>query len=420
MPVFLFIILVSISVAPVSADRGLIAPPQFSLEESGQIAIVAWNGKEEVLILSTNVKGSSSSPVVQVLPLPSNPSKVMEGDLDSFRIINELVNKRLAGTRAYGWRNVPDGGYGLEVTFHGKVGAHDMTIVEVSNSDHFVRWVADFAQGLGTEFSVSTGFRDIVSNYLRREIRYFLFDVVGANETAQTVKPMIYRFESSSLYYPLAITAASPLSETYSTLNLFLISKGQVNGTTISSLGLTPRSGFNRLIELSRQELMEISPELADLFDSDPLVMNVYYYGPLRNLKKDLVAPETEIHIPTPVQRLSQWLSDTVVFSYLSDNIQLLSQQTTYPNIIILVSFLVGVPTSIHTIAKPFRKVAGRATSRSGLQRLFGYGLAAALMFFVLFSGTDVVGVLGVMSVTLVGFAMIVFLLVRLMSKVRR
>lgn len=46
-----------------SADRGLIPfPGHVRIDESGQNAIVAWNGDEEVLILSTDVKSSEPPP----------------------------------------------------------------------------------------------------------------------------------------------------------------------------------------------------------------------------------------------------------------------------------------------------------------------------------------------------------------------
>ena len=47
----------------VSADRGMIPTSDVSVYGPGQKAIIAWNGEEEVLILSTDVYTSENSPV---------------------------------------------------------------------------------------------------------------------------------------------------------------------------------------------------------------------------------------------------------------------------------------------------------------------------------------------------------------------
>ncbi|HJH27131.1 MAG TPA: hypothetical protein C5S37_10290 [Methanophagales archaeon] len=74
--VILALALVFILLAPslVFADKGMIVvgPREVSLQESGQNAIVAWNGDEEIIILSTDAKSSESTLVLEVLPLPSN------------------------------------------------------------------------------------------------------------------------------------------------------------------------------------------------------------------------------------------------------------------------------------------------------------------------------------------------------------
>ena len=60
------------SVPLARADGGMIPwPPQVSLREAGQKAIIAWNGTEEALILSTDVRSSESATVLQFVPLPS-------------------------------------------------------------------------------------------------------------------------------------------------------------------------------------------------------------------------------------------------------------------------------------------------------------------------------------------------------------
>ena len=130
----------------VSADKGMIiiGPKEVWLEESAQNAIVAWNGKEEVIILSTDTRSLESTLVLEVLPLPSNPTKVEEGNFDSFVTLTEIVNKKVKairereGYKAFGRRAISSG---IEITFHKKIGAHDVTIVKVSDLDYFICWI---------------------------------------------------------------------------------------------------------------------------------------------------------------------------------------------------------------------------------------------------------------------------------------
>jgi len=137
----------------------VVGPREVSLQESGQNAIVAWNGNEEVIILSTDTKSSESILVLEVLPLPSNPIKIEEGSFDSFTKLTEILNKKVRAIReqemykGFGRTvEVP----GIEITFHKKIGAHNITtIVKVNDLDYFINWVKDF--------STSKGFKHIES-----------------------------------------------------------------------------------------------------------------------------------------------------------------------------------------------------------------------------------------------------------------
>ena len=72
--------LVAVSWAPmVLADRGMVPITDVTVYGPGQKAIIAWDGKEEILILSTDVRASSDSQVLELLPLPSKP-QIEKGD----------------------------------------------------------------------------------------------------------------------------------------------------------------------------------------------------------------------------------------------------------------------------------------------------------------------------------------------------
>ncbi len=87
-----------ITIPPVVADRGVIAPsidipvPVF---ESEQKAVVAWNESMETLIISTDVNAPENSTALEILPLPLNYGKIKAGNLESFNQTLGLIEEEL-------------------------------------------------------------------------------------------------------------------------------------------------------------------------------------------------------------------------------------------------------------------------------------------------------------------------------------
>ena len=63
------------------------------LFEPTQRAAIAFNGSEEILLLSTDLRSSEPTKVLEVLPLPSEP-KVSKGDVKFFTNAVDLINAR--------------------------------------------------------------------------------------------------------------------------------------------------------------------------------------------------------------------------------------------------------------------------------------------------------------------------------------
>ena len=148
---------------------------------------MAWNGDEEIIILSIDVESSSDVTALRVIPLPSNPSDVQEGSFESFEKLIEIMNAKMEDIRNQ-WKTLGEGpeeteSDGVEITFHKKIGAHDVTIVKVNDLDYFLEWIENFAQEKELEVKeISSGFREGIDNYLKRDIKYFVF-VTGRLDT---------------------------------------------------------------------------------------------------------------------------------------------------------------------------------------------------------------------------------------------
>ncbi|MDI6708427.1 MAG: hypothetical protein QME47_05015 [Candidatus Thermoplasmatota archaeon] len=85
----LTLVLIALS-SSANADRGMVSLQGISVYEPGQKAIIAWNGSEEILILSTDVHSESNTSVLEILPLPSMPNVTL-GNFSSFYKIQELI-----------------------------------------------------------------------------------------------------------------------------------------------------------------------------------------------------------------------------------------------------------------------------------------------------------------------------------------
>jgi peptidoglycan hydrolase-like protein with peptidoglycan-binding domain len=276
----------------VFADGGMmIWPPKVHLNQSAQNAIVAWNGQEEIIILSNDIESDESVTALRMVPLPSKPSDIKEGDFESFEKITEIMNEKIEKIQTPNFGREGDdtaAGGGVEIVFHEKIGAHDVTVVKVNDLDYFLDWTKDFAEGKGLEVKeISTEFRNGISNYLKRDIKHFVFDVIDTKQGEESINPLIYKFDSDYLYYPILISGVSEISESRANIQVFLITEDEI----LNKGYWRPyqRGYFSYPVEFSQEELQEVSEDVAGLFDSKVKVTSFDYYGSLNQFTKDLV-----------------------------------------------------------------------------------------------------------------------------------
>lgn len=287
----LIISLILLIPGSIFADGGMIYwPPDVHLDQSAQSAICAWNGKEEIIILSNDIKSDAQATALRIVPLLSNPT-VKEGNFESFEKLVEIINKKIEIIRNRLMSEGKElGGVptpGIEITFQKKIGAHDITVVKVNNLNVFLDWIKDFATQKGLAIKeISSGFKEGVRNYLKRDIKYFVFDVIETNGE-ESVKPLIYKFDSDYLYYPVLISGVSEISESRAKIRVFFISKEEISDKKYWHPFW--RGYFGYPVELTLEELKGINPDIANLFNENVKVITFDYYNFLGDFKKDLV-----------------------------------------------------------------------------------------------------------------------------------
>ena len=409
-----------------SADSGMVPwPPEVHLKEAGQKAIVAWNGAEEVLILSTDVRSTGPATVLRLVPLPSNPTKVKEGSFSSFENIVNIINEKIRA----GWEELAptagrEGGGPppLEITFHAKLGPHDVTIVKVNNLEYFMTWVENFAQSRGlVARALPANFEGSVENYLDRGISYFVFDIIETSASAKSYTPLVYRFKTDFLYYPLVITGNSVgLESSWDEIQLFIITKGRIRGETVEKIRLEAGAGFEEWLELDQEELTRIDTEIAALFESDPFVMNSSYSGQLADLKEDLIVSQEEIHIPSTFDRFIHGLSVYAERNFILQYIQELSKEGEYDLlewlfiVFLLGALLCGIPTSILLIGKLTDKTLKRFIRREFPVKVYYEIAVIVVILLILFSNILAIAIFALSLFTVVGIAGIILLIRRI------
>jgi hypothetical protein len=195
----------------ISADSGIIPIASTLAYEPGQKAIIGWNGEYEVLILSTDVRADDDTTALQVLPLPSEPDSIEQGTSDSFLRIGELIRHQYEHRGS--WLDCAAGheagkGVGVDIVFHEKIGAHDIWVAKATDAAEFVQWAEDFLARNEIQHQMySPELESLVGEYIDEGIEFFVFDLIELTPDQRSVEPIVYRFRSDTLYYPLKISS---------------------------------------------------------------------------------------------------------------------------------------------------------------------------------------------------------------------
>jgi hypothetical protein len=205
------VVLLCLAVAALYADRGAIAvTPNVNVFEPNQRAYIAWDGKEEILILSTDVKTDGATKVVEVMPFPSLP-QVTQADTNVFEKLQQYLARRTGhgsaetekGMGAERREPPPD----VRFIFHKRIGHHSVTVVRIRSTTALQSSMNQIlAQHGGDTIVIPSEMVGTIQEYIRERYEYFAIDVVSLDTALSSQQPLRYRFKSPCVYYPLRIT----------------------------------------------------------------------------------------------------------------------------------------------------------------------------------------------------------------------
>jgi hypothetical protein len=282
--IFFFVLMV----AACFANRGMIpVNPNARIFEPNQRAMIAWNGVEEILLLSTDVSASESTMVLEVLPLPSEP-KVKKGALETFQKAVALINRKIRKPKALSREDAEIMTPGGEVTFHKKIGAHEISVTHLLDAEGFIDWVKDYLKSLGIEKDViSDEMKKLINEYIEDDFVWFVFDIISLGKETVTNEPIQYHFQTERLFYPLKITSTG---EGNTSIELLILTPRLLRnfpGLSIKSVRLR-----HDPITITNDELKMLDKDMYTLLGSlERLKLRIWeIQGDLKLFKKDLIA----------------------------------------------------------------------------------------------------------------------------------
>ncbi|MFW5790522.1 MAG: hypothetical protein ACOCWE_04670 [Bacillota bacterium] len=290
-------LLVGFTGLEVSADRGSIPfRPDVRIYEPLQQAIIAWNGEEQILILSTDLYASETTKVLEVIPLPAEP-EVTEADPEIYQKVHNLYGEELDQAFTV-LRSGGEGGSGEvepagEVTFQEKIGAQDISVTRVNRPADFVSWVNEYLSSQGVDNpTIPDSLGDVIVEYIEDSFDWFVFSVIELTEETHSQEAIQYRFKSDAAYFPLKITR----TETGSTeleIMAFMPPK-QVERESSRTLNFLPT---NVPVSVDNYQIMEIDEGIGQMMSNYEIsgLHHWYISGELSEFKEDLV-----VTVPTP------------------------------------------------------------------------------------------------------------------------
>lgn len=256
--------------------------------EPKQDAIIAGNGRKQLLYLQTTLAASEETKVLEVMPLPNRPT-VDASEMAVFARCESLLPRvviREARDAA------PFGTFGgappAKVVERKIIGAHDIQIVELLDANRFSAWINDGFGANAEGLEVPEELLKVIGEYAKDGYEWFIFDIVDVEKEAAKKTPLRIRFKTDQLYYPMRITRTEKGHTTVSlsVLTTVLFDKEDCVGIPREEIKVPARP-----IEISGDRVNWIDPPLYALLGRpDTVKLRTWEIsGEIDSFQKDLL-----------------------------------------------------------------------------------------------------------------------------------
>ena len=312
-PIFWGGLLASLLVVPNAfADMGrvYVSTEGVQVAEDAQKAIILHNNQEEVLILGTELRADRQTPIIRFIPFPSEP-QVRLAPKGVFERLAAIVAKyKLEYVYTHHTKSGPasTSTAGVEVRLSTRLGAHDLTVIRVRDVAAFRSWVNDYFRRHGLSHSKSYPKEEaVVADYVARGIDFFVLDFVEVSKDKQFVDPVVYRFKSNSLYYPLKTSntfggkgeielfIVAPTTLCAPGSNIFMDQQDQAinaQGHAVGDcLNLPVKASTSAMLVPEERDLQAIYPDADAFFEARATFIQSIHYVGRYEFKDDILLP---------------------------------------------------------------------------------------------------------------------------------
>jgi len=258
----LFTILSLLLFNDVYSDMMFIPTTIMNIKEPAQVAVIAWNGDVEVMFFGVNIEAVKSIKGIGLMPLPSKP-EIYLGSNKSFEVIDKLLG------------GIVTLGVSTSVEYNVVLGPHNVTCIKIEGctSKEEVKNVLmkiALENGLG-ELAINDTHASLIKYYVSIGYKYFLVDIINAeNYTSGFLPPLIVKFRSKKIWYPLRI---SSLYRGITQLRILVVTPRKFYG------GQWVRWHIKHTTIVGRDIIKKIDYRLLSVFSSFDLWFRVYVYG---------------------------------------------------------------------------------------------------------------------------------------------
>ncbi len=289
----------AVTTDPVDGDQlQTISGTRSYFAEPAQRAVIAWNGKEEILVLKTEERSLvGKGAMLSFLPLPGKPIDVRKADQKLFDRAYDLVQKKLEKEGV----KVNEVTSSSAVLIERTIGAHNIFVWRIDSAEDFARKVQEYVRRRFGARAVAVFSKDterVVKEYYRDGYRYFAFDLLAETDQEHSEKVAIeYHFESPFVYYPLRDSQSGGGGETRVELVVFTDAQGvNANKGKVTFADEENRNGDiltlgKTSVTVTGQEVEKLHPGMARLFDGRDVRGRIWVLrGPLAGFNGDVQA----------------------------------------------------------------------------------------------------------------------------------
>ncbi len=295
----------------VSGDGCHVGPYSEYFYEPYQRALIAWKDGIEYMYLEVDFKyywdvdpkNISNTTVLHIIPFPSVPAiepasedifkkvidvlKRKEKELDIFEPIysNPMFTSSLSG---YG------NAVGGALIKYVRIGAHTIGVFRINSTEDLEEKISQaFTSYVGIDFHWNPSQEDleIINHYIDRGYKYFVFDSINLSLEWKTKQPILYKFKSGKIYYPIEISFISNKRYGLSNIILYIVTK---NGCAIAGNPVAEK--FRReiaFLSLSKYDLESIDHDLSNFISSGYIdVYTAEYLS--KNIEGDFIVYEAK------------------------------------------------------------------------------------------------------------------------------